>query len=143
MKRTAIVWVTLAWAAWSGGGRMAAAGQVPVPLPDNDPGRPTPNRVYVINRDRADAIPVSVRDLVSNEPVRVTVTGTPSVTLNQSAAVETRVGRQAWEYRQVTLPAGEDPTPVLNAAGAEGWEAIGSPIMISNNSARLILKRPR
>ena len=37
MKRTAIVWATLAWAAWSGGGMSAAGRQVPVPLPDNDP----------------------------------------------------------------------------------------------------------
>ena len=142
MKRTAIVWATLAWAAWSGGGRIAAAGsQVPVPLPDNDPGRPTLNRVYVVNRDRADAIPVSVRDMVSDEPIRVAVTGVPSVTMG--GPVEIRVVRHAWEYRQMTLPAGEDPTAALNAAGAEGWEAIGAPIMISNNSARLILKRPK
>ena len=142
MKRTVIVWATLAWAAWSGGGRMAAAGQqVPVPLPDNDPGRPTSNRVYVINRDRSDAIPVSVRDVVSTEPLPVTITGSPSVAL--SGPIEIRVVRHAWEYRQMTLPAGEDPTAALNAAGAEGWEAIGPPILISNNSARLILKRPK
>src|SRR5262245_43716138 len=121
MKRTVLVWVTLAWAVWTGGGR-ASAQQVVLP---NEPGRATQARVYVINRDRADAIPVTLQGVAPSDPLRVVVTGTPSVALSDSATMSARAARQNWEYRQITVPGGDDPTPGLNSAGAEGWEAIG------------------
>ncbi|HYN07663.1 MAG TPA: hypothetical protein VES67_09755 [Vicinamibacterales bacterium] len=140
MRRTAIVWATLAWAAWTGGGRAAAQQTVQVP---NEPGRATQARVYVINRDRADAIPVTLQGVASTDPLRVTWSGTPAVTLSETSTVPTRVVRQNWEYRTITLRATEDPTPALNTAGAEGWEALGPALLLQNGDVRWMLKRPR
>ncbi len=142
MRRTIIVWTTLAWAAWSGSGPMSAAGQQPVQVP-NEPGRPTQNKVYVINRDRADAMPVTIQGVAPTDPLRVTVAGTPTVVLSDSAPVQARAARQNWEYRQLTLSATADPTAALNTAGAEGWEAIGAATPLPNGEVRFVLKRPR
>ena len=48
------------------------------PMVGNDPGRGTLAKVYVINRDRADAVPVTLQAVASTDALRVTVTGTPS-----------------------------------------------------------------
>ncbi|HEY7474538.1 MAG TPA: hypothetical protein VH679_05965 [Vicinamibacterales bacterium] len=140
MTRTTIVWGTLAWAAWSGGDRAAAQQTVQVP---NEPGRPTQARVYVLNRDRADAIPVTVQGVGATDPLRVTFTGNPAVTLSDTSMVQTKAVRQNWEYRQITMRAADDPTPQLNTAGAEGWEALGPAVTLPNGDVRFVLKRPR
>jgi hypothetical protein len=135
IRRTAIVCATVAWAAWTGGG--GAAAQQPVQVP-NEPGRPTQARVYVTNRDRADAMPVTLQGIASTDPLRVTWNG-----LSETATVPTRPVRQNWEYRQITLRATEDPTPALNTAGGEGGEALGPAVLLQNGDGRFVLKRPR
>jgi hypothetical protein len=141
MKRTVIVWTVLAWAVASGGGRTSAADQVG--QAGNDPGRATQARVYVLNRDRADAIPVTIQAVASTEPLRVALAGTPSFTLTETTVVNARAARQNWEYRQVQLLATADPTPALNGAGADGWELTGPPVVLASGDMRFILKRPR
>jgi hypothetical protein len=64
----------------------------------------------------------------------------PEVTLAPTTLL-TRQTRQIWEYRQLRVAAADDPIAGLNAAGAEGWEAVGS---VSLGAATLwTLKRPR
>ena len=96
---------------------MAAQGGVPPPPPqEGSPGRGTQARMYVLNRDKSEAIPVTV---VSTEPVRATIAGTATVRVDPESAVNVRAVsvRQVWEYR--TLPIGaNDPTSMLNGAGA-------------------------
>jgi hypothetical protein len=141
MRRTAIVWAAISCAALSGGGRAAAQQTVQVP---NEPGKPTQARVYVVNRDRAEAIPVTLYAGVgANEAMRVIWAGSPTVTLNDAAPVPTRAARQNWEYRQIMVRATEDPTPALNTAGGEGWEALGPGVPLAGGDVRYVLKRPR
>jgi hypothetical protein len=141
MKRTVIVWSVLASALATGGDRTAAADQVG--QVGNDPGRATQARVYVLNRDRADAIPVTIQAVASTEPLRVALAGTPSFTLTETTVVNARASRQNWEYRHLQLPGSADPTPALNSAGGEGWELIGPPVVLASGDLRFILKRPR
>jgi hypothetical protein len=123
------------------GGRTAIAEQQAVQVPP-DPGRPTQAKVYIINRDRADAVPVTIQAVAAKEAVRVSVSGTPTVELSNTP-VNVRRARQVWEYRQITAPANVDPTPALNTAGGEGWELVGTPVTLANGDARFLLKRPR
>lgn len=69
----------------------------------NEPGQPTVGEVRVLNRTAADAIAVTLQGIATPLPIAAS--------------------RQAWEYRQVLVPATQDASAALNAAGLEGWEA--------------------
>jgi hypothetical protein len=112
------------------------AGQsAPVP---NVPGMPTLARMLVIN-GASEPVPVVVADGGRVQPV--TVIGTPSVLMAPDSVVTTRQGRQGWEYRVVPMPSAEDAA-ALNAAGLEGWEAVGVTNAAAGGS-QVLLKRPR
>jgi hypothetical protein len=66
----------------------------------------------------------------------------PAVTFAAGAVVESRSGRQRWEYRRVPIASGVDPIEALNAAGAEGWDAVGVVEMGVGRTA-VLMKRPR
>lgn len=106
----------------------------------NRPGEPTQSRVWIENRAASDAIPVVVQN--TGAPARVLVTGTPSVTIESANTLPTRVVRQSWEYRTITVPSGQDPASLLVTAGNDGWEVAGV-LQPSQVSATLLLKRPR
>jgi hypothetical protein len=109
------------------------------PQGPNVPGMPTQARTLVVN-SASDPVPVVVASGGQVQPV--TVVGTPSVLVTAESAITTRQGRQVWEYRAVLVPAGQDPAAALNAAGTEGWEAVG----VTNAAAgasQVLLKRPR
>ena len=103
------------------------------------PGYPTVGEVFVLNRDRADALPVKIQS--TGDVVPVTLAGEPTVTVSPKAVVATRLVRQVWEYRQLVLKSADDPTAALNAAGNDGWEAVGS--AASGTTVSWTLKRPR
>jgi hypothetical protein len=130
MKRTSLVLLALA-------GMVTATGVLLARQEKNVPGLPTLARVYVLNRERPDAIGVTVQDATVTLPVAVT--GTATVALVPNAVVGTRETRQAWEYRQVN--AGPDLIELLNKAGTEGWEAVGW--TGTGSDQVLLLKRPR
>ncbi len=135
MTRFALV--SLTFASLLCAGSTVGAQQVP---PRNEPGYPTLARVLVINRADLEAIPVTVQP--SGMPLSVAVSGMPTVSLTETATVGARRVRQTWEYRQITITPGADPTNLLNAAGADGWEATGLG-MASGDRTLLILKRPK
>jgi hypothetical protein len=63
------------------------------------------------------------------------------VTIGPETTVLARVARQAWEYREVRIATGQNRAPVLNGAGADGWEATG--IAFSDQAGTVVLmKRP-
>ena len=96
------------------------------------PGQPTQARVWIQNRSNAEAVPVSIQPQTAEDPpLRVQVVGTPPPT-GQT--------RQIWEYRTVTVPPRLDPTALLSAAGADGWEVTGLAIPAQNGTF-VILKR--
>ena len=98
------------------------------------PGQPTKALVWVQNRDAGDAIPVFIQGSALVQPLAVEVVGIP--------VVETRTIRQIWEYREVTVPAGQSMVAQLVEAGEAGWEATGVQVP-SGGASVLLLKRPR
>lgn len=108
-------------------------------LPPNAPGMPTLARMLVINGSE-NAIPVVIQPGGDVQPV--TVIGTLPVTTTAESMVGARAVRQAWEYRAIAVPSGQDPSSALNTAGVDGWEAVG--VMAgSSGSTQVLLKRPR
>jgi hypothetical protein len=109
------------------------------PPTQNLPGMPTLARVHVLNRDRAEAVPVKIQNIGDSLPV--IVVGEPLVQMAPTTVLGVRTARQVWEYRRQLVPVADDPTPALNAAGLDGWEAVGSLVVGSNTV--WTLKRPR
>ena len=104
------------------------------------PGDMTEPRVLVQNRGVGEAIPVDLRDVNTEAPLRVQVVngGVPPY----SGPVPVRVARPAWEYKSVVVNTREDPAAALRAEGEAGWEATGI-MFVNGNDARLLLKRMR
>jgi hypothetical protein len=99
-------------------------------------GQPTQERVWIQNRGDAEAIPVRIESVAGETlPLRVQVVGAPIVSGGPMRAAQ-------WEYQNVTIPAGQDPTAVLNTAGAEGWEATGV-VVPAQGASLIVMKRPR
>lgn len=136
MKRLRLVTVVLAAGALAASSVLTARQQAPAP---NVPGMPTLARVLVIN-DQTSALPVVIQPGGDVQPV--TIVGTPSVTFEPDSAVWTRTQRQGWEYRTMPVKSGQDPASELNAAGVDGWEAVGV-VAGAGGTAQLVLKRPR
>ena len=117
-------------------------GGLPLPgTPATDqPGRPTQARVYILNKDpRTEAIPTTW--VQGAEALRVTVSGTPTVGVSGVVLADTRSRQQIWEYQQVLVANADDPSPMLNAAGLQGWE-----LVVANprgTGTAYLLKRPK
>lgn len=103
-----------------------------LPQEPNEAGKPTLARVLVINQAGTEAVPVRVMDA---DPVNVTVAGMPAVT--------SHAARQSWEYRQLSVASGQDPTSLLNNAGLDGWETTGVALSAPGGITQILLKRPR
>ena len=105
------------------------------------PGQPTRANVWIQNRGDMEAVPVNIENVSTQSALRVEVAGVPRVTIDPAGVAQVRASRQAWGYRSVSVPAGQDPVGALNAAGADGWETTG--VAISSGGATVILlKRP-
>jgi hypothetical protein len=107
------------------------------------PGYPTQGKVWIQNRGMEEAVPVSIQGVAQGPPMRVVIAGAPSVTLGAGSALDARAARQSWEYREVTIAAGQSPAFALNAAGAEGWETTGVSLPGQEGGLVVVLKRPR
>src|SRR5712692_200219 len=99
------------------------------------PGQPTQGRMWIQNRGDAEAVPVSIQHMASEAPpLRVQVVGTPTVMIGAASVVQARATRQPWEYQEVTIPSGQNAAAVLNAAGADGWEAVGVTVTLQGGT---------
>lgn len=105
------------------------------------PGQMTEARVHILNRGRAEAIPVDLRDASPDAPLRVRVVG-PDNTDSSTAPVRVRSTRLEWEYETVTLAADQDVAAALNRQGAAGWETTGI-VLATPAGTLVVLKRPR
>jgi len=103
------------------------------------PGQPTQARVWIQNQGQEEAVPVRIE--TTAQPLRVDLTTIPTVTIASGTALLTRAARQPWEYRAVRIAAGQNLDNVLNAAGADGWEATGTAITDQSGTI-VIMKRP-
>jgi hypothetical protein len=106
------------------------------------PGELTRANVWIQNRSSSEAIPVVLQDVATSAPIDVQVVGTPTVALGPTSTVQARRVRQAWEYRTVSIPRGQDVAAALGTAGMEGWEVTG--VQFPDQSGTVILlTRPR
>ena len=120
-------------------GGAALAGASSTFARQNQPGLPTLAQVHILNRDRADAIPIKVQN--TGDYLPVIVVGTPSVSFAQNSIVGTLSARQVWEYRRVVVPIANDATATLSEAGLQGWEVVHAMTVGANGV--WTLKRPK
>ena len=113
------------------------AGVAMLAAPGQDrPGQIAQNRVFIDNRDKADAIPVVVQE------GSVQIAGT--VALAPATTVLVRAATQAWAYRTVIVTPGVDPAVALDSVGRDGWEPTGLQFTVAGQPGiALLLKRPR
>lgn len=137
MKRNVLVVLTLASIVLAAGAVMMA--QQAKDDPTLHPGIASIGRILIVNHGSKETIPVTID--ASSDLMRVQVAGTAAVQIAGTPNVQARHSRQNWEYRQLVLPAGQDPTASLNAAGLDGWEATGI-LSATQDATRIILKRP-
>jgi hypothetical protein len=117
-----------------GAGALAVHAQVTAPVP----GVMTEARVYIQNRGRGEAVPVVIDQA---DPLSVRLAGPTSLTVAAGTTVQTRLVRQAWEYQTVRVTADQDPVSRLNAAGADGWDAVGV-FATDQTGVTFVMKRP-
>lgn len=106
------------------------------------PGQMTQARVWVENRGKNEAVPITLQEVETQTPINVQVTGVPTVSIVSASTVPARFVRQAWEYRAMNIAAGQDAATLLAGAGADGWEATGAQLP-GQSGITLLLKRPR
>jgi hypothetical protein len=106
------------------------------------PGQMTPAQVWVQNRGRVEAIPVDVRDVNIDKPLRVHVMNGEVGSGDVTMPVQVRTARQSWEYETIDIPAGKDVAALLNARGAAGWEAVGT-ASATTERLTIVMKRRR
>jgi hypothetical protein len=106
------------------------------------PGQMTEARVWIQNRERGDAVGVTLQDAARDlPPLRVHVVNAQSVPVFDEP-VRTRHVLQPWEYQVVPVPAAAQAMATLANLGAQGWEVTGG-FTAANGGAMLLLKRPR
>jgi hypothetical protein len=106
------------------------------------PGQPTQGKVWIQNRGETEAVPVNIQNDTLAPPLRVQVTGIPTVTTGSGSVVQARTVRQPWEYRTVSISAGQDPATALNNAGGDGWDTTGVTVAEQGRTL-VVMKRPR
>ena len=105
------------------------------------PGQMTQARVWVQNHGRAETIPVDVREINLDAPIKVQVmNGDPS--LPRTYPVQVTEIRKGWEYETITLQSPDDVVKVLTPKGVIGWETTGI-AFVNPGGTTLLLKRPR
>lgn len=94
------------------------------PAQTQQPGQMTQARVFIQNRGRGEAVPISLQESALDAPLRVRVVNMqdPKVT---DEAIHARLVPQAWDYHTVLVKDGQDPVAALIGPGAAGWEATG------------------
>jgi hypothetical protein len=97
--------------------------------------------VWIQNRGETEAVPVAIERMTAESPLRVDVVGIPRVSMDPASPLQVRAARQRWEYRALSVAAGEDPTAALNAAGMDGWETTAATLS-SSGATLILLKRP-
>jgi hypothetical protein len=122
MKRSLVVCGILGGAALAGASSTFAR--------QNQPGMPTLAQVYILNRERGDAIPIKVQN--TGDALPVIVSGLPPISLAQNTMVSSLSARQLWEYRRLAVPIASDSTPALSEAGLQGWEVVHGMTVGSN-----------
>ena len=105
------------------------------------PGQMTEAHVWVDNQGREEAVPVDLRDVHLDRPLRVQVVNNDPQ-YGSSGPVQVRSVRTLWDYQLLVVPQAADLAMRLNAQGALGWEAIGV-LSQTAEATTVLLKRQR
>ena len=123
-------------------GSLLVAGSAPIAAPEQTyPGQPTQARVWIQNRSREEAIPITVQEIAGSATMKVQLVGMPAVAIGAPAVFETRRVRQTWEYQRILAAPDDDPTAELNRLGKDGWEAALQ--YAARGGLVIVVKRPR
>jgi hypothetical protein len=114
---------------------LAAPGQT------KQPGQMTEAHVWVQNRGRNEAVPVELREVNLDAPLRVQVINGEAP--YQTSPVQVREIRRVWDYETIVLAPIEDVAAALNKRGASGWETTGIMFAKADGTTTLLLKRAR
>jgi hypothetical protein len=104
------------------------------------PGQMTEAHVWVENRGKTEAVPVDVREVNLDAPLKVEITNADAAH-PRTGAVIARQAQQAWDYHTVVVKDGQDPVVVLTGPGGAGWETTGI-TFVKPDGVTLLLKRP-
>jgi hypothetical protein len=135
MRMESIVRVCAAVLIVAGTCVLAAPGQ-----PTPQPGQMTQPRVFIQNRGRGEAVPISIQESALDAPLRVRVVNLQDPKVNDEA-IHARLVQQSWDYHTVAVKDGQDPVAALIGPGAAGWEATGI-AFVKADGVTLLLKRP-
>jgi hypothetical protein len=93
---------------------------------------PARTLVQVGNKGRAEAVPVSVQEVLG-APLKVAI-----AQADQPIPVTVIPARPQWEYSEVKYTTGESPMSAIQAAAAQGWEVTGITYVVSGRNAVLV-----
>ena len=144
MTRRIVVAASVSVAFVAGSAMLAAPGQG-----TRTPGQPTDGRVWIENRGRNEAIPVTAQEPL---PVVVQNVATASLPVRLAGAspnmppppVAVQSAQQPWDYRTIAVPGNADAqavTKLLAGEGGAGYELAGQ--LPAASGTLLVLKRPR
>ena len=121
---------------------LAVAGPSILAAPEQtaQPGQMSPARVWIQNRGRGEAVPISLQESTLDTPLRVRVVNMQDPKINDEA-IHARLVQQSWDYHTVVVKQGQDPVVALIGPGAQGWEATGV-TFVKPDGVMLLLKRP-
>ena len=105
------------------------------------PGDMTQGRVWIENRGRNEAIPIDLRDVNLDAPLKIQVMNGDPLAPRLNPVLVNEV-RKTWEYAMLTIGPHDDMVALLNARGVAGWETTGISFA-SPADTKLLLKRPR
>jgi hypothetical protein len=118
---------------------IVAGGSVALYARQQAAGSVEPGRFYILNRQPAEAVPVTLMNTDPKFPaLSVAVASAPDVELTERTLQRLVPSRQIWEYSVIPVP-DTDPTSRLNAAGRDGWELVS--VLTTPKSSSFLLKR--
>src|SRR5919198_880738 len=89
------------------------------------PGQMTEARVWVQNRGRSEAIPIDMREVNIERPLKVEVVNGLFGEQYAREPVSVRITRSQWEYKTIVVNDAAEAVRLLNAEGQAGWETTG------------------
>jgi NADH dehydrogenase FAD-containing subunit len=121
------------------------AGSTMRAAPDQSrPGEMTEAKVWIQNRSRAEAIPVDLREVNLDTPLRVQVANgeTNPHSVRVAGPIRVQLLKQEWDYDTLVIAVGTSPVQALKSPGLAGWETTGI-AWTAGEQTTLLLKRPR
>ena len=121
------------------------AGSTRRAAPDQSrPGEMTEAKVWIQNRSRAEAIPVDLREVNLDTPLRVQVANgeTNPHSVRVAGPIRVQLLKQEWDYDTLVIAVGTSPVQALKSPGLAGWETTGI-AWTAGEQTTLLLKRPR